>query len=155
MSATKTCYLMPYPYVLNTTWVRDSTSALSSTFQPLTSFFVKKFFLISNLSLPWHSLRQLTHTLSLVTSETRPTLGHISMASKLRESSNHQTYHLVPYLSYQARYLRAQQQPEPLWARWSTSWVPEMERGHQHKEVAAPGRDEGSVTRTQPASWLK
>ena len=51
----------------------DSTTSLGSLFQCLTTLSVKKFFLISNLNLPWCNLRPFPLVLSPVTSEKRPT----------------------------------------------------------------------------------
>ena len=44
-------------WFLNTSRDGDSTTSLGSLFQCLTTFCVKKFFLISNLNLPWLNLR--------------------------------------------------------------------------------------------------
>ena len=43
--------------VLNTSGDGDSTTSVGSLFHCLTTLSVKKFFLISNLNLPWHNLR--------------------------------------------------------------------------------------------------
>ncbi|KAM7124178.1 COP9 signalosome complex subunit 5 isoform 2-T2 [Ciconia maguari] len=51
----------------------DSTTFLGSLFQCLTTLPVKKFFLISNLNLPWHNLRPFPLVLWLVTWEKRLT----------------------------------------------------------------------------------
>ncbi|KAK4821778.1 LOW QUALITY PROTEIN: hypothetical protein QYF61_000839 [Mycteria americana] len=51
----------------------DSTASLGSLFQCLTTLSVKKFFLISNLNLPWCNLRPFPLVLSLVTWDKRPT----------------------------------------------------------------------------------
>jgi len=48
-------------WFLNTSRDGDSTTSLGSLFQCLTTLSVKKFFLISNLNLPWHSLRPYVH----------------------------------------------------------------------------------------------
>ena len=61
-------------HFLNTSRDGDSTTFLGSLFQCLTTLSVKKFFLISNLNLPWCNLRPLPLILSLVTWEKRPTL---------------------------------------------------------------------------------
>ena len=58
---------------LNTSRDGDSTTSLRSLFQCLTTLSVKKFFLISNLNLPWCNLRPFPLILSPVTSEKRPT----------------------------------------------------------------------------------
>jgi len=44
----------------------DSTTSLGSLFQCFTTLSVKKFFLISNLNLPWHNLRPFPLILSPV-----------------------------------------------------------------------------------------
>ena len=64
-SATSTCFL-------NTSRHGDSTTSQNSLFQCLTTLSVKKFFLISNLNLPWCNLRPLPLVLSLVTWVKRP-----------------------------------------------------------------------------------
>ncbi|XP_064911793.1 ankyrin repeat domain-containing protein 66 isoform X1 [Columba livia] len=51
----------------------DSTTALGSLFQCLTTFSMKKYFLISNVNLPWCNLRPFPLILSLATWEKRPT----------------------------------------------------------------------------------
>jgi len=48
----------------NTSRDGDSSTALGSLVQCLTALSVKKFFLISNLNLPWHNLRPLPLVLS-------------------------------------------------------------------------------------------
>ena len=53
---------------LNTSRDGDSTTALGSLFQCLTTLSVKKFFLISNLNLPWCNLKPFPLVLSLATS---------------------------------------------------------------------------------------
>ena len=60
-------------WFLNTFRDGDSTTYLGSLFQCLTTLSVKKFFLISNLNLPWLNLRPFHLVLSPVTSEKRPT----------------------------------------------------------------------------------
>lgn len=45
----------------------NSATFLGSSFQCLTTFSVNKFFLISNLNLPWNNLRPFPHIQSLVT----------------------------------------------------------------------------------------
>jgi len=56
----------PYPKVphlhvfFNTSRDHDSTTSLASLFQCLNTLPIKKFFLISNLNLPWHNLRPLS-----------------------------------------------------------------------------------------------
>ncbi|KAK4810582.1 hypothetical protein QYF61_007319 [Mycteria americana] len=58
---------------LNTSRDGDSTASPGSLFQCLTTLSVNKFFLMSNLNLPWCNLRPLPLVLSLVTWEKRPT----------------------------------------------------------------------------------
>ena len=58
-----------YMFFWNTSRDRDSTTPLGSRFQCLTTLSVEKFFLISNLNLPWHNLKPLPLILSLVTWE--------------------------------------------------------------------------------------
>ena len=58
---------------LNTSRDSDSTTYLSSLFQCLTIFLEKKFFLMSNLNLPWHNSMPLPLVLSLVMWEKRLT----------------------------------------------------------------------------------
>ena len=66
----KPCPEVPHLHVfLNTS--RDGDS-LGSLFQCLTTLSVKKFFLISNLNLPWQNLRPLPLILSLVIQEKGP-----------------------------------------------------------------------------------
>ena len=60
-----------YKQFLNTFRDGDSTTSLGSLFQCLTTFSVNKFFLMSNLNLPWHNLRPFPLILSPVTSERR------------------------------------------------------------------------------------
>ena len=60
---------------LNTSRDGNSTTSLSSLFQCLTTLSVKKFFLISNLNLPWHNLRPLPLVLSLGLQEAVPAQG--------------------------------------------------------------------------------
>jgi len=57
---------------INTSRDGDSTTSLGSLFQCLTTLSVKKFFLISNLSLPWWNLRPFPLILSPITSENGP-----------------------------------------------------------------------------------
>jgi len=59
----------------------DSTAALGSLVQRLTTLSGKKFLLISILNLPWRSLRPLPLVLSLVTWEKRPTPPHYTLLS--------------------------------------------------------------------------
>ena len=54
-------------WLLNTSRDGDSTTALGSPFQCLTTHSVKKYFLISSLNLPWCNLRPLPLVLSLIT----------------------------------------------------------------------------------------
>jgi len=61
----------------------NSTIALGSLFQYLTTLPVNNFFLLSNLNLPWHNFRPLPLALSLVTWEKRPTPA--SLKPPLRE----------------------------------------------------------------------
>lgn len=61
--------LVPRLHVTNTSRDGDSTNSLNSLFQCLTTLFMKKFFLTSNLNLPWHNLRPFPHVLSFVTLE--------------------------------------------------------------------------------------
>jgi len=44
-------------HLLNISRDGDSATSLGSLFQCLTTLLVKKFFLITNLNLPWHNLR--------------------------------------------------------------------------------------------------
>jgi len=57
-------------HFLNTSRHGDSSTSLGSLLQSLTTP-EKTFFLKSNLNLPWHNLRPLSHVLSLVTWENR------------------------------------------------------------------------------------
>jgi len=57
----------------NTSRDGESITSLGSLFQCFTTLSVKKFFLISNLNLPWHNLRPLLLVLLLATWEKRPT----------------------------------------------------------------------------------
>ena len=59
--------------LLNASKSSDSTTSLGSLFQHLTTLVEKKFFLISKLKLPWHSLRPFNQVLSLVVQEKRST----------------------------------------------------------------------------------
>jgi len=63
----------------------DSTTSLGSLFQCLT--LSVKFFLISNLNLPWCNLRPFPLVLSPVTSEKRPTPLTVSTLQILEESN--------------------------------------------------------------------
>ena len=64
LSTTSTC-------LLNTSRDGDSTTSLGSLSNDLTTLSVKKFFLISNLNLPWCNLRPFPLVLLLVTWENR------------------------------------------------------------------------------------
>ncbi|KAK4824091.1 hypothetical protein QYF61_010602 [Mycteria americana] len=66
----------------------DSTTSLGSLFQCLTTLSVKKFFLISNLNLPWHNLRPFPLVLSLVTWEKRPTPTSLQPTFRLNNPSS-------------------------------------------------------------------
>ncbi|KAK4810503.1 hypothetical protein QYF61_004283 [Mycteria americana] len=68
----------------------DSTTSLGSLFQCLTTLSVKKFFLISNLNLPWHNLRPFPLILSLVTWEKRPTPTSLQPPFRLLLQTLHQ-----------------------------------------------------------------
>ncbi|KAK4807471.1 hypothetical protein QYF61_008239 [Mycteria americana] len=65
----------------------DSTTSLGSLFQCLTTLSVKKFFLMSNLNLPWRNWRPFPLILSLVTWEKRPTPPLDSLLSESDEVS--------------------------------------------------------------------
>ena len=60
------------PHFMNTSRDSDSTTSLGSLCQCLATLPEKKFFLISNLNLPWCNIRPLPLILSLVTWEKRP-----------------------------------------------------------------------------------
>ncbi|KAK4821803.1 hypothetical protein QYF61_003832 [Mycteria americana] len=66
----------------------DSTTSLGSLFQCLTTLLVKKFFLISNLNLPWRNLRPFSLVLSLVTWEKRPTPTSLQPPFRLNNPSS-------------------------------------------------------------------
>jgi len=72
---------VPHLHVfLNPSRDGDSTTALGSLVQCLTTLAVKRLFLISNLNLPWWNLRPSPLVLSLVTWEKRPT-PHLTTTS--------------------------------------------------------------------------
>ncbi|KAK4832719.1 LOW QUALITY PROTEIN: hypothetical protein QYF61_025208, partial [Mycteria americana] len=75
------------PRVLNTCRDGDSTTSLGSLFQCLTTLSLNKFFLISNLNLPWCNLRPFPLVLSLVTWEKRPTPPRYTLLSESDEVS--------------------------------------------------------------------
>jgi len=60
-------------WFLNTSRDGDSTTSLGSLFQCLTTLYVKKCFLISNLNLHWCNLRPFPLLLSPFSSEKSPT----------------------------------------------------------------------------------
>ena len=53
-------------HFLNASKDSDSTTSKDSLFQYLTTLSEKKFFLISNLNLPWHNLKPFPLVLSLL-----------------------------------------------------------------------------------------
>lgn len=61
-NCTVTCHIT---HLLSSCRDGDSTTPLGSLFQSLTTLSVKKFFLTSNLNLPWHSLKPFPLTLLL------------------------------------------------------------------------------------------
>jgi len=70
---TKPCPKVQYLHIVfYTSRNGDSTTSLGSLFQCLTTLSVKKFSLISNLTLPWCNFRPLLLILSLVAWEKRP-----------------------------------------------------------------------------------
>ncbi|KAK4812358.1 LOW QUALITY PROTEIN: hypothetical protein QYF61_018808 [Mycteria americana] len=64
----------------------DSTTSLGSLFQCLTTLLMKKFFLTSNLNLPWCNLRPFPLVLWLVTWEKRPTPPLYNLLSVVESS---------------------------------------------------------------------
>jgi len=72
LSTTSKCFL-------NTSMDGDYTTSLGSSFQHLTTLSGKKFFLTSNLNLPWCNLRPFLLVISLVIWEKRPTLTTTSL----------------------------------------------------------------------------
>lgn len=63
-------------HFLNTSCNGDSTTSLRNLFQSITTLFVKTFFLISNLNLPWQNSWPFPLVLLLVDWEMRPTPPH-------------------------------------------------------------------------------
>ncbi|KAK4824615.1 LOW QUALITY PROTEIN: hypothetical protein QYF61_016921 [Mycteria americana] len=66
----------------------DLTTSLGSLFQCLTTLSVKKLFLISNLSLPWHNLRTFPLVLWLDIWEKRPTPTSLQPPFRLNNASS-------------------------------------------------------------------
>ena len=80
LSTTSACFL-------DTSRASDSTTSLGSLIQHLTTLLEKKFFLISNLDLPWHNLKLFTLVLSVVMQEKRlnPPLHNLLSGSSKRQ----------------------------------------------------------------------